>query len=334
MQQNILITGGAGFIGSHLVNLMVEKYPNYNIINLDKLTYAANIENIKVSDCKNYRFEKVDICDKELVKNIFEKYNINNLIHLAAESHVDNSINSPSEFIQTNIVGTANLLQVAYNFWFKKPQEVKIGYEKSKFLHISTDEVYGSLELDDDPFTEDSNYLPNSPYSASKSASDMLVRSYSETFAMNTNITHCSNNYGPHQHKEKLIPKTIYNALQNKSITVYGNGKNIRDWLFVEDHINALDLIFHQGKSGEVYNIGGGVELENIKIVNIICEKLQKITGKDYKHLIEFTEDRYGHDFRYAINCDKINNQLSYKISKSFEDGIDLTIEHYLNLYR
>ena len=332
---NILVTGCAGFIGSNFVPYFLEKYPNYKIINLDLLTYAGNLENLK--ECKsnpNYKFIKGDICNRELVEFIFREYNIQGVIHFAAESHVDNSIKNPEVFIQTNVNGTFTLIDVAYKYWMNKPFEYKNSYKKCRFHHISTDEVYGTLG-EDGLFKEDTPYAPNSPYSASKASSDMIVRSYSETYGLDVVTTNCSNNYGPKQHSEKLIPTIIRKALAGESIPIYGDGKNIRDWLYVLDHCKGIDLVYHTGKSSEVYNIGGRNERTNVQIVNTICEILnEKVpSSKDYKELITFVQDRAGHDRRYAIDATKLETQLGWIADEDFDSGIVKTINWYLEKY-
>jgi dTDP-glucose 4,6-dehydratase len=310
IMKNILITGGAGFIGSHVSNHFHAKYPNYNIIVLDALTYAAN----KTYLNKDIKLLIGDICDLPTLENTFKTHNITDVVHLAAESHVDNSIKNPSDFIQTNIIGTHNLLILAKRYFT----------ESSIFYHVSTDEVYGHLSLNDEPFKETTPYDPRSPYSASKASSDHLVRSYNSTYNLRTLISNCSNNYGPHQHIEKFIPTIINSILNKKQIPIYGDGKNIRDWLWVKDHVSAIDVIFHNGKIGETYNIGGVNELTNIDIVNNICELLGE--GKD---LITFVEDRKGHDFRYAIDITKIKTELGWSPEKIFNDGLIETINFY-----
>lgn len=331
--RSILVTGCAGFIGSNFVPYFLDKYKEYKIINLDLLTYAGNLANlIEVKDNSNHIFIQGDINDKGLVEEIFQKYNIKDVIHFAAESHVDNSIKFPENFIKTNINGTFTLLNVAYKHWMNNPFEYKEQYKNSRFHHISTDEVYGTLG-DTGLFTEETPYAPNSPYSASKASSDMLVRSYHHTYGLNAIITNCSNNYGPKQHEEKLIPKVIKNALENKDITIYGNGKNIRDWLYVLDHCKGIDIAFHAGISGECYNIGGRNERDNNYIVNKICEILDSIKPKkngSYKEQIIYVEDRAGHDKRYAIDATKIETKLGWKAKEHFESGIVKTIEWYL----
>jgi len=320
----ILITGGAGFIGSHLVRSFVSNYRNYFIINLDKLTYASNIGVIQDLEKKpNYSFIQGDICDVKLINSLFEKFPINAIIHLAAESHVDNSIKNPLTFINTNILGTVNLLEATRKYWVKKSKN-------NLFYNISTDEVYGSLGKKGF-FTEKSSYSPNSPYSASKASADHFVRAYGKTYNLNFIISNCSNNYGPHQHQEKLIPMTIKNIKEKKQIPIYGKGDSVRDWIFVLDHINAIDIIFHNGQHGETYNIGANNELENINLVEEICELIDKKTGtSNSKDLISFVTDRPGHDMRYAIDSNKIMSQLNWKPKYSMQKGLELTIDWYL----
>jgi dTDP-glucose 4,6-dehydratase len=335
--KNILLTGTAGFIGSNFVPYFLNKYSEYKLINLDLLTYAGDLDNLK--ECENnsrYKFIKGDICNRELVEFIFSEYDISGIIHFAAESHVDNSIKNPGVFVQTNVNGTFTLIDVAYKYWMDKPFSYKEKYQNARFHHISTDEVYGTLSLNpEDMFTESTPYAPNSPYSAAKASSDMIVRAYTETYGMNTVITNCSNNYGPKQHDEKLIPTIIRNALKGNSIPIYGDGKNIRDWLYVLDHCKGIDLVYHTGKKGETYNIGGGNERTNLQIVNIICSILDKEVPKkeSYSKLITFVEDRAGHDRRYAINATKLENELSWKADENFDSGIVKTINWYLNKY-
>jgi len=332
---NILLTGCAGFIGSNLVPYFLNKYPDYNLINLDLLTYAGNLENIKeCEDNPRYKFIKGDICNRELVEFIFNEYNIQGVIHFAAESHVDNSIKNPGVFVQTNVNGTFTLLDVAYKQWMQKPFTCKEKYKGSRFHHISTDEVYGTLG-GSGLFTEKTPYAPNSPYSASKASSDMIVRSYIKTYGLDCVITNCSNNYGPKQHDEKLIPTIIRNALQGDTIPIYGDGKNIRDWLYVLDHCKGIDLVYHKGKKGQTYNIGGGNERTNLQIVDKICSILDEKMPqqKSYKGLITFLEDRAGHDKRYGIDATKIENELGWKADENFESGIVKTIEWYLKKY-
>jgi len=335
MAKTILITGGAGFIGSNFVPYFCKEHPEYNIINLDKLTYAGNLDNL--SECEgmdNYRFVQGDICDAKLIDDLFEQNDIRGVIHFAAESHVDNSITGPREFINTNIVGTFNLLDAARRHWMLKPGVVKPGYENCRFHHISTDEVYGALGKEGF-FTENTPYAPNSPYSASKASSDFLVRAYNHTFGMNVTTSNCSNNYGPKQHHEKLIPLIISNALAGKPLPIYGKGENVRDWLYVLDHCRAIDLIFHNGVSGQTYNIGGHNERNNITIVKKICEildeKSPRSDGHSYSEQITFVADRAGHDFRYAIDASKLESELGWQAQENFDTGIIKTVEWYLN---
>ncbi|WP_373036172.1 dTDP-glucose 4,6-dehydratase [Sulfurimonas sp.] len=335
MKHNILVTGCAGFIGSNFVPYFLEKYPDYNIINLDLLTYAGDLENLK--ECENnpkYKFIKGDICNRELVEFIFKEYDIGGVIHFAAESHVDNSIKNPGIFIETNVNGTYTLVDVAKNYWMDSPFNYKEKYKNCRFHHISTDEVYGTLN-ETDLFTEETPYAPNSPYSASKASSDMIVRSYQETFGLNTVITNCSNNYGPKQHDEKLIPTIIRKALASENIPIYGDGKNIRDWLYVLDHCKGIDLVYHTGKKANVYNIGGKNERTNLQIVDAICSILDKKvpSQKSYKELITFVQDRAGHDRRYAIDATKVENELGWRADENFDSGIVKTIEWYLQKY-
>ncbi len=333
----ILITGGAGFIGSNFIHYFLRKYAKVLVVNLDKLTYAGDLENLnEVNQNPRYKFIQGDICDRPLVEHIFNQYNITGVIHFAAESHVDNSIQDPELFIKTNVNGTFVLLDVAKKNWMKAPFEYYSTYQNARFHHISTDEVYGSLGKKGF-FTETTPYAPNSPYSASKASSDMIVRSFHHTYGMNTVITNCSNNFGPKQHEEKLIPTIIRNALLNCPIPIYGDGENIRDWLYVEDHCKGLDLVFNNSKSGQSYNIGGNNEFKNIEIANKICAILDEIHPKDngesYKDQILFVSDRPGHDHRYAIDASKIENELGWKPLESFDSGILKTIEWYLRKY-
>ena len=334
--KNILLTGTAGFIGSNFVPYFLEKYPNYNLINLDLLTYAGNLENLAECDENpRYKFIKGDICNRELIEFIFTEYDISGVIHFAAESHVDNSIKNPGVFVQTNVNGTFTLIDVAYKYWMNKPFEYKIEYQNCRFHHISTDEVYGTLG-ETGLFTETTPYAPNSPYSASKASSDMIIRAYNETYGLNTVITNCSNNYGPKQHDEKLIPTIIRKALSNQNIPIYGDGKNIRDWLYVLDHCKGIDTVYHTGKIGETYNIGGRNERTNFQIVNTICDILDKEVPKpnfSYKSLITFVEDRAGHDRRYAIDATKLEEELGWKADENFDSGIIKTINWYLIKY-
>ncbi len=324
--RNILITGGAGFIGSHVVKIFVKKYPDYKIINLDKLTYAGNLENLKdIESYPNYTFIKGDICDIEKNKEIFTKYKIDSVIHLAAESHVDRSISNPFEFAQTNIIGTLVLLNQAKESWGKD-------FNNKLFYHISTDEVYGSLG-ETGLFKEDTPYDPKSPYSAAKASSDHFVRAFNNTYRLPIVISNCSNNYGPYQFPEKLIPLFINNIKNNKPLPVYGKGENIRDWLYVEDHASAIDIVFHKGEIGETYNIGGFNEWKNIELIKVLCRvidnKLNKEPGESEK-LITFVKDRAGHDLRYAIDANKISKELGWKPTLQFEEGIERTVDWYL----
>ncbi|MBZ7985475.1 dTDP-glucose 4,6-dehydratase [Campylobacter sp. Cr9] len=333
--KNILLTGTAGFIGSNFVPYFLDKYSGYNLINLDLLTYAGNLENLKECE-KNPRFKfiKGDICNRELVEFIFKEFDISGVIHFAAESHVDNSIKNPEAFIKTNVNGTFTLLDVAYKYWMNKPFAYKDEYKNARFHHISTDEVYGTLG-ETGLFSETTPYAPNSPYSSSKASSDMIVRAYHETYGLNTIITNCSNNYGPKQHDEKLIPTIIRNALANKPIPIYGDGKNIRDWLYVLDHCKGIDIAYHKGKAGQTYNIGGKNERTNLEIVAKICEILDELLPKDesYKNLLTFVEDRAGHDRRYAIDASKIENELDWKADETFDSGIVKTVKWYVEKY-
>ena len=325
LNKTILVTGGAGFIGSHVVKRFVTQYPSYHILNLDKLTYCGDQENLKeISLAKNYTFILGDICDNKLLKNIFEEYSPEAIIHLAAESHVDNSITNPNIFVETNVIGTCNLLNMA----------VKYGVER--FYHVSTDEVYGDLKLNEEPFIETTPYEPKSPYSASKAASDHFVRAYGNTYGINYVISNCSNNYGPNQYPEKLVPKVIECILNKKPIPVYGDGKNIRDWLYVEDHVKAIDLIFHEGISGETYNVGGDCEKTNIDLIRSLCDEIDFIldNNKSSTELIEFVTDRKGHDFRYAVNSDKLQKELGWEPETSFKLGIKETINWYIKKFK
>ncbi|MGB0887705.1 MAG: dTDP-glucose 4,6-dehydratase [Vicingaceae bacterium] len=330
--KSILITGGAGFIGSHLVRLMVNKYPDYKIINLDKLTYAGNLANLTdIENAPNYEFVKGDIVDADFINQLFSDYNFDAIIHLAAESHVDRSIEGPMEFIMTNIVGTTNLLNAAKESWLSSSPSGEI--EDKLFYHVSTDEVYGSLG-EEGMFLETTSYDPRSPYSASKASSDHIVRAYHHTYGLPIVISNCSNNYGSHQFPEKLIPLFINNIKNNKALPVYGKGENIRDWLWVNDHARAIDVIFHDGKNGETYNIGGHNEWTNIDLIKVMCkvmdEKLDRPVGESEK-LITYVTDRAGHDMRYAIDATKLKDELGWVPSLQFEEGIRNTIDWYLD---
>ncbi len=334
---NILITGGAGFIGSHLVRLFVNKYPKYRIINLDALTYAGNLSNLRDIEGKpNYTFIKADICDFERMCAIMQEYDINGIIHLAAESHVDRSIKAPFLFARTNVMGTLSLLHAAKQYW-------EGDWSGKRFYHISTDEVYGALELDkpegappygSEFFRETTNYNPHSPYSASKAASDHFVRAYHDTYGMPTLVTNCSNNYGPYQFPEKLIPLCISNILQGKPLPIYGKGENVRDWLYVEDHARAIDIIFHRGNIGDTYNIGGFDERKNIDVVRLLIRIVDRLLGKPEgtsEKLITYVTDRAGHDLRYAIDSSKLKNELGWEPSTQFEEGLETTVRWYLD---
>jgi dTDP-glucose 4,6-dehydratase len=323
--KTLIITGGAGFIGSHVVRLFVTKYPNYRIVNIDALTYAGNLENLRdIENHSNYVFCKADIRDAEALNTLFAEYKPFGVVHLAAESHVDRSISSPMDFVMTNVVGTVNLLNA-----FRAHGDMEAG----RFYHVSTDEVYGTLG-DEGKFTESTPYSPNSPYSASKASSDHFVRAYHETYKLPAVLSNCSNNYGSHHFPEKLIPLMIHNIRNNKPLPVYGKGENVRDWLFVEDHAAAIDLIFHQGKSGETYNIGGNNEWKNIDLVKKLCEIMDRKLGRtagDSEKLITYVTDRAGHDFRYAIDASKLMNTLGWKPSVAFAEGFEKTVDWYLN---
>ena len=327
-KRTIIITGGAGFIGSHVVRLFVHKYPVYKIINLDKLTYAGNLANLTdIEDKPNYLFVKGDICDESLLKELFTEQKVDGVIHLAAESHVDRSIKDPFLFAKTNVLGTLNLLQTAKEYW-------KDDYSNKLFYHVSTDEVYGALEFDDALFTEETSYNPHSPYSASKASSDHFVRAYHDTYGLPVVISNCSNNYGPYQFPEKLIPLFIHNIRNNKPLPVYGKGENVRDWLYVEDHARAIDLIFKEGKIGDTYNIGGFNEWSNIDLIKVLIKVVDKQLGRPEgasDNLINYVTDRAGHDLRYAIDATKIKNELGWEPSLQFEEGIEKTVKWYLD---
>ncbi|RYU90592.1 dTDP-glucose 4,6-dehydratase [Mucilaginibacter terrigena] len=324
--KKIIITGGAGFIGSHVVRRFVKNYPDYTIINLDKLTYAGNLANLKdIEHSPNYRFVKGDIVDLEFINNLFEQEQPDAVIHLAAESHVDRSITNPLEFVMTNVVGTVNLLNAAKNIW-------KGQYDKKRFYHVSTDEVYGTLG-DTDMFTEQTAYDPHSPYSASKASSDHFVRAYYDTYGLGTVISNCSNNYGSYHFPEKLIPLAINNIKQGKAVPVYGKGENVRDWLWVEDHARAIDVIFHKAAAGSTYNIGGHNEWKNIDLIKLLCSILDKKLGREAGEsakLITYVTDRAGHDLRYAIDAAKLKNELGWEPSITFEEGLEKTVDWYL----
>lgn len=327
MNHTIFITGGAGFIGSHVVREFVKKYPAYTIVNIDALTYAGNLENLRdIENEPNYIFEKADISDEQTINALFEKYNPNGVIHLAAESHVDRSITAPLEFVKTNVVGTVVLLNAARKSW-------NGNFEGKRFHHVSTDEVYGTLG-ETGFFYENTPYDPHSPYSASKASSDHFVRAYHDTYGLPVVITNCSNNYGPNHFPEKLIPLCIHNIIHNKPLPIYGDGKYTRDWLFVIDHARAIDLVFHQGKNGESYNIGGFNEWKNIDLVKELCRQMDEKLGREpgtSEKLITFVKDRPGHDLRYAIDASKINQELGWKPSVTFEQGLSITIDWYLS---
>lgn len=332
----VLITGGAGFIGSNFIAHFLELNPQIKIVNLDKLTYAGSLNNLKeVEANSNYTFVEGDICNRQLIERLFNEHDFIGVIHFAAESHVDNSITAPNTFINTNIVGTFNLVDVAKNHWMESPFNVKQHHKNSRFLHISTDEVYGTLGKEG-LFTEQTPYAPNSPYSASKASSDFIIRSYHHTYGLNVVTTNCSNNYGPKQHDEKLIPTIIRKALSGENIPIYGDGQNVRDWLYVEDHCKGIGLAFSKGVSGETYNIGGRNERNNLYIANTICSILDEIKPKNtsYKNQITFVTDRPGHDFRYAIDATKIENELNWKAQENFESGILRTIHWYIKKYK
>ena len=328
--RSLLITGGAGFIGGHVVRLMTQRYPDYHIICLDKLTYAGNLETIAdVAEAPNFTFVQADICDYETMRRLLVEQEVDGIIHLAAESHVDRSISDPFTFARTNVLGTLSLLQAAKEVWSARPE----GYEGKRFYHISTDEVYGALELDGGFFTEETKYDPHSPYSASKASSDHFVRAFHDTYGLPTLVTNCSNNYGPYQYPEKLIPLFIHNIIQHKPLPVYGKGENIRDWLYVLDHARAIDTIFHKGAIASTYNIGGFNEWRNIDLVHLLVKTVDRILGRPEgysEELVTYVTDRAGHDLRYAIDSSKLKEELGWEPSLQFEEGLELTVRWYL----
>ena len=335
--KNILVTGGAGFIGANFVPYFIENNSEYHLVNLDLLTYAGNLDNVKeVANHSRYTFVQGDICDRNFVEELFQKYQFHDVIHFAAESHVDNSISGPEAFIKTNVLGTFNLLDTARKLWMSAPNQYNVAFENSRFHHVSTDEVYGTLG-ETGLFEETTPYAPNSPYSASKAGSDMIVRSYFHTYGMNVVTTNCSNNYGPKQHNEKLIPTIIRKAIQGENIPIYGDGKNVRDWLYVLDHCKGIELAFKKGKAGETYNIGGRNERNNLYIVDKVCAILDEMKPKasgSYKEQITFVKDRPGHDLRYAIDATKIETELGWKADENFESGIIKTVRWYLEKFQ
>lgn len=332
--KNLLVTGGAGFIGSNFIPYFLENYKDYNIVNLDLLTYAGNLDNLnEVKDNAKYTFIQGDICDRKLLEALFEEYQISGVIHFAAESHVDNSIKNPGVFVETNVKGTFNLLDVAYKCWMENPFQYKNGFRNARFHHISTDEVYGSLG-ETGYFTEETPYAPNSPYSASKAGSDMIVRSYHHTYGMNTVITNCSNNFGPKQHKEKLIPTIIRKAVGGENIPIYGNGTNVRDWLYVQDHIKGIAKVYFEAAAGQTYNLGGNNEYRNIELAKIVCKLLDEMQPKasgSYKDQITYVTDRAGHDKRYAVDSSKIKNDLGWLAEDEFISNLRKTLNWNLS---
>jgi dTDP-glucose 4,6-dehydratase len=335
--KHILVTGGAGFIGANFVPYFIENNSDYHLVNLDLLTYAGNLENVsEVENHPRYTFVQGDICDRNFIEELFQKYQFHDVIHFAAESHVDNSISGPEAFIKTNVLGTFNLLDTARKLWMSAPNQYNVGFENSRFHHVSTDEVYGTLG-ETGLFEETTPYAPNSPYSASKAGSDMIVRSYFHTYGMNVVTTNCSNNYGPKQHDEKLIPTIIRKAIQGENIPIYGDGKNVRDWLYVLDHCKGIELAFKTGKAGETYNIGGRNERNNLYIVDTVCSILNELQPKSegkYQDQITFVKDRPGHDLRYAIDATKIETELGWKADENFESGIVKTVRWYLEKFK